>query len=239
MKKLIVSGDSCTTLNFNSVSHPTWDFSWPKWPEHVAKHFDMKLVCLAQGGQGNEFIYSTLQDEILKTPKDEIGLVIAAWTQSHREDIQNGYNGWWTARRIHKSMDLLNCVRKSMRQFMSFQILCERFNLPYYHFIMCPLYESMLKEDMFIRLNQSEFQKKIDNIKETIGEYKDKVKNFLTYADQNEFTRFNMLDTVTIGKEGLLSDRIVSSLDDHPNEKGHKIIADEVLQRIKYEKINS
>ena len=105
----------------------------------------MELVCLGAGGQGNEFIYSTLQDEILHTPHEEIGLVIAALSQSHREDYQEGWFGRWRANRVHKSSDLLNCVKKSMRQFMSFQILCERFNLPYCHFMMGALYESMFK----------------------------------------------------------------------------------------------
>ena len=49
MKKLIVSGDSCTELAFESICHPTWDFSWPKWPEHLAKHLGMELVCLGKG----------------------------------------------------------------------------------------------------------------------------------------------------------------------------------------------
>ena len=258
MKKLIVSGDSCTDLDFESVCHPTWDFSWPKWPEHVAKHLGMELVCLGKGGQGNQYIYSTLQDEIIKTPKEEIGLVIAAWSQSHREDYQEGWFGRWRANRVHKSSDLLNCVKKSMRQFMSFQILCERFNLPYCHFMMGALYESMFKG-----LEPTELDKlinpkltkddKIDykplrsreldeiEIKRQIAKYKYKMKNFLTDNIPKEklnFTKFTMLDVMhEYYKNGDIDEYIVSPLDYHPNEKGHKVIADNVIERFSTYKV--
>jgi hypothetical protein len=78
MKKLIVSGDSCTDLTFESPVHPTWDYSWPKWPEHLAKHLGMELVCIGKGGQGNQFIYSTLLDEITKPIVSFFVLVISS-----------------------------------------------------------------------------------------------------------------------------------------------------------------
>ena len=63
-KKLIVAGDSCSDLTFRSAPHPEMDTSWPKWPEILAKKLDMKLICLGSSGQGNEYIYSSLQDTI-------------------------------------------------------------------------------------------------------------------------------------------------------------------------------
>ena len=131
MKKLIVSGDSCSDINFESICHPTWDFSYPKWPELVAKELDMKLVPLAKSGRGNNFIYSSLQDEIIKTPKEEIGMVIVGWTQCHRKDYQTGWFNTWQTLRVDTHWDLLNLVKKSMRHMISFQTLCERYNLPF------------------------------------------------------------------------------------------------------------
>ena len=52
MKKLIVSGDSCTEPYFYSVVHPEMDFDFPKWPDHLGKHLGMEVINLARGGAG-------------------------------------------------------------------------------------------------------------------------------------------------------------------------------------------
>ena len=42
------------------------DTTWPMWPELVAKKLDMDCINLGQSGAGNEYIYFTLLDEIIK-----------------------------------------------------------------------------------------------------------------------------------------------------------------------------
>ena len=141
---------------------------------------------------------------------------------------------------------------------MSFQILCERFNLPYCHFMMGALYESMFKG-----LEPTELDKlinpkltkddKIDykplrsreldeiEIKRQIAKYKYKMKNFLTDNIPKEklnFTKFTMLDVMhEYYKNGDIDEYIVSPLDYHPNEKGHKVIADNVIERFSTYKV--
>jgi len=89
MKKyLIVSGDSFTDKDFRSSCYPDMDVSWPKWPDILAKKLDMKLINLAKAGSGNGYIYNTLLDCIQLVPKDEIGYVIAGWSQCQRGDYQ-------------------------------------------------------------------------------------------------------------------------------------------------------
>ena len=92
MKKiLIASGCSYTDNQFRSASHPEMDTSWPKWPEIVAKELDMKCINLGRSGAGNEYIYSSLHDIILRVKdKSQIGLVIAGWSQCFRHDFQMG-----------------------------------------------------------------------------------------------------------------------------------------------------
>ena len=43
---------------------------------------------LARNGGGNEYIYSSLFDEITNNFTDRIGLVVAAWSQCQRVDYQ-------------------------------------------------------------------------------------------------------------------------------------------------------
>ena len=95
MKYLIVSGDSNTTAYFDSISHPDMDFSYKKWPELLAEKLGMKVINVARSGQGNEFIYSTIRDEIVKIEdKSQIGLVIAAWSQAPRKDYRSIERLW-------------------------------------------------------------------------------------------------------------------------------------------------
>ena len=253
MKKLIVSGDSCTDLGFNSICHPTWDFSWPKWPEHVAKHLGMELVCLGKGGQGNQYIYSTLQDEIIKTPKEEIGLVIAGWTQCHRKDYQNGYIGRWSALRVDQDGDLINHIRKTMRHMISFQTLCERYNLPYMHFQMGNMFENMYKglkptesdlilkkltKDSLVPYNVIRTKEKdLEKMSDIIDSYEPLINNHVNWPFSSEFGGDNMLDIIFDSPN--MKELMVSELDNHPNEKGHKVLADELIKRKEKHGINN
>ena len=91
----------------------------------------------------NTFI---LRAKIVKTPKEEIGLVVAGWSQAMRKDWQENDN--WRNRRVEQDGDLINHIRKTMRHMISFQTLCERYNLPYMHFQMGTMFESMYKGEI-------------------------------------------------------------------------------------------
>ena len=142
MKYLIVSGDSNTEANFESISHPDWDFSYKKWPELLAEKLGMKVINLAGGGQGNEFIYTTLRNEIVEIEdKSQIGLVIAAWSQAPRKDFKIGRLKPWTSLRTDTHGNLPWWVERSLGFYLDFQILCERYNIPYVQFQMIELFE--------------------------------------------------------------------------------------------------
>ena len=87
-KKLIVSGCSFTTKDYRSSAYPQRDTSYPKWPELLAEKLDMDCINLAFSGAGNEFIFQTLCEAIIRTPRDEIGMIVAAWSQANRYDWQ-------------------------------------------------------------------------------------------------------------------------------------------------------
>ena len=245
--KLIVSGDSNTELNFRSGAHPDWDTSYKKWPEHLAEHLGMELVCLGKGGHGNQYIYHSLLDEIIKTPKEEIGLVVAGWSQAMRKDWQENDN--WRNRRVDQDGDLLSWVNKTLRHYMSFQFLCERYDLPYIHFQMGDLFEAYFDglrptenliigdRDKFIGEypGLDDDDEKIIN---RISEYHNIINNFVGYpglsAQYGYIGGFNMVDKI-LGENGdIMTERglIVSEYDQHPNEAGHKAIADFLIKEL-------
>ena len=156
MKKfLIVCGDSYCDPTFRSGGHPDLDVSWPKWPEMLAEEWGMDIINLSQAGQGNEFIYSRLQDTIMNIKdKSRIGMVIPAWSQVHRWDwqVSKGHQSWkhanskfsWVSDRIQGQGDLIGWMRKSCRHFLALQILCERYDIPYMQFGMIHPYQNFL-----------------------------------------------------------------------------------------------
>ena len=295
MKKLIVSGDSNTDLNFRSSIHPNWDTSFKKWPEHLAEHLGMELVCLGKGGMGNEYIYHSILEEIKNTPKEEIGLVIAAWTQCHRKDWQK--NSRWGSTKVDQDGDLLYWVKRSMNHRLSFQILCERYKLPHYQFQMIDLFENYIQglkpsEEEFLAnhpeidafgsyLERIEIAAKrlhgLDdaikypgNIEEDrlkiiklISWYKGQIKNFIgwpglikgnyamyrpgyymenieNYVDDNgRLVKMEwgmvMMTNIKFLMGFRCEDVVMSEVDDHPNELGHKQIADFLIKERSYD----
>ena len=186
-KKLIVSGCSFTDEQFQSMSAPDYDCSFPKWPELLAKKLNMECVNLGANGAGNNYIYSTLLEEITRTPKEEIGLVLAAWSQVNREDYQIYIsrqptfshrdkfhkNMVWRNKRLGRYGDLFYWIKDTLRHYISLENLCKRYNLPYKQFQMINSFEGYLnglwKTDFEIvqNLDNPDFKKTYDYNKVT------------------------------------------------------------------------
>ena len=162
MKKLIVSGCSYTATDYRSSSHPEMDCSWPKWPQLLAKKLDMQLINLAFNGAGNRFILQTLLEAIERTPKEEIGMVMAAWSQGNRDDWQQFYvtgpkripikfknerfvRGFeWENMRINRLGSIFGWVRESLLGYITLQNVCKRYNIPLRQFQMIGLYNGWI-----------------------------------------------------------------------------------------------
>ena len=140
-KILLASGCSMTDSNYVSETNPEIDCSWPKWPELIAKKLDMECINLGRNGAGNEYIYSSLLEKILEK-KDQIGLVIAAWSQCQRKDYQE----WnlWKEKRFEPYGDVFGWLRKTLRYMISLQLVCERYNIPYKQFQMINLFDGWI-----------------------------------------------------------------------------------------------
>ena len=238
MKKiLLVSGCSYTDPNFYSIFHPDMDCNWPMWPELLAEKLNMDCVNLAMSGAGNEYIYSTLLDYITQNDTSNIGLVIAAWTQNQRKDFTK--NGKWTNLRIDPHGDVYGWMYKSLRNYLSFQILCEHYKLPYVHFQMLHPFKDVLnglkpgEKDILSGEYDKDFRFEFDgDVKEAterlcriIMEYDNLLdKNFLGWPTLKQLGGWYMNDG--------LKDYKISELDKHPNSEGQKLIMEKLYDRL-------
>ena len=245
MKKiLLVSGDSFTDPDWWSEFHPEIEVDWPKWPEILAKKLDMECVNLGKSGSGQEFIYTSLLDYITNPQKDisRIGLVIPAWSQCQRKDFQKGWGGRWTNRRLDVDGDIFSWVNRSLKYMLSFQILCERYDLPYKQTQMINLFSDVLTG---LRPGDSEVREGIypkdykmpytgnakkdkQKILKMVSDYEDKinVNNFIGWPMFNELGGFSLSHKVMKAKDK------ISELDSHPNKQGHERIAEFLYDRL-------
>jgi hypothetical protein len=247
MKKLIVSGCSFTDKNFISISHPDIDFSFKKWPELLAEKLNMECINLAKSGQGNEYISSSLQDEIVRTKdKSNIGLVIAAWSQAPRKDYKEGT--YWSSIRVNPFGNLSFWVEKTLRFYMNFQIMCERFNIPYAQFQMIELFEHFLngilpsEKEVLIEGKNPNIRAKYPG--NTIKDEKKILNSIIEYDTLLDTSKFIgwpvarklggyiMQDKIDLLKNENSNLRISKS-DKHPNEKGHNILAKTIYLQLK------
>lgn len=251
MKKiLIVSGDSFSDPDFRSGAHPDMDVSWPKWPELLAEKWDMKLINLSQAGSGNEYIYSRLQDIIMKIQnKSKIGMVIASWSQAHRWDYQicMGHKSYWDSNmrwsweneRVQPKGDIIGWMRKSIRNYLALQILCERYDLPYRQLQTGHLFEDWYDGDTLSTGHRDSKKKNRNSVHKCLSiiESYDQVLNtdkFIGWPISEFIGGFSMQNKILGETKKEIHDRklVISKTDGHPNAKGQKAIADFLIKFI-------
>ena len=232
-KILLASGCSNTDENFYSEFHPQLDTSWPKWPELLAKKLDMNYVNLGKSGAGNEYIYTSLLNYIARNDTSSIGLVIPAWSQCQRKDYQSGWHGRWTNDRIESKGDVFWWTRKSLDYYVSFQILCERYNLNYLQVQMLDLYQDWFNglkpryddknySPTFRYTYPGDVEKDNRKILKIISQYENLIntKRFIGWPLSNELGGFSLQKKFIGNKEKTM----ISELDTHPNKLGQEKI---------------
>ncbi len=235
-KTLIASGCSWTHENFWSDFHADMDCSWPKWPELLAKKLDMECINLGRSGAGNEYIYSSLLDQIIKMDPNNIGLVIPAWTQACRKDIK--VRGTWkhigdiklpdytAIRNKIPPISLAGNIDKSLIYYYGLQKICKSKKIPFKQFQMIPFYRSLKKlpKDLLIGgigvkiLYDNPYFNKIDD-------------NFIGWPTEKRLGGFNFCDDIL---DIYANERTycISDLDNHPNAKGQEKIAEFLYDRL-------
>jgi hypothetical protein len=249
-KTLLVSGDSYTDQDWLSEFHPELDTSWPKWPEILAKKLNMNCVNLGKAGAGNEYIYSSLLDYISNPlmSKDSIGLVIAGWSQIQRKDYQQGQYGRWTNLRNDPHGDAFSLANKSLKFYLSFQYLCEKFNLNYYQVQMINFHSDLLgglkyghgmiydNPSLNNKVIEYQYDKEKDKkrVLKCILSYDKKINTdkFIGWPIAWELGGFTLCSQATPIFDRNDKSVKVSDLDDHPNAKGQLKIAEYIHDRL-------
>ena len=235
MKKiLLVSGCSYTDKDYQSIHHPEIDCSWPKWPELLAEKLNMKCVNLGKGGSGQEYIYNSLLDYTLKIKKENIGLIIPAWSGASRRDYQS-YKIWHSILWDTKG-DMPYFIQRSLRYFYSFQIFCERFNLPYKQVQMISLYSEPLSELQNTNNFGINLQNDIESAKKTLiwSDYYFKGinhKNFIGWPPII-YPGFTMRQKFEGPEQSDEEKYLISKKDRHPNAEGQKLIAQTIYENL-------
>ena len=249
-KTLLVSGDSYTDQDWLSEFHPELDTSWPKWPEILAKKLNMNCVNLGKAGAGNEYIYSSLLDYISNPliSKDSIGLVIAGWSQIQRKDYQQVQYGRWTNLRNDPHGDAFSLANKSLKFYLSFQYLCEKFNLNYYQVQMINFHSDLLgglkyghgmiydNPSLNNKVIEYQYDKEKDEkrVLKCILSYDKKINTdkFIGWPIAWELGGFTLCSQATPIFDRNDKSVKVSDLDDHPNAKGQLKIAEYIHDRL-------
>jgi hypothetical protein len=250
-KKLIAIGCSFTRYRGTFTRHMD-DF--PEWPTHLAQELDMECVNLGWGGVGNEYISAKLIDTILSEKKKDIGLVVLMWSGWQRMDFEDINNNWY---RIRPSPDnrqniknpvaflniqnpetiiMLNTIMlkynnahnatmKSLRHFLIAQRLLE--DIPY---LMMQGIEPIHRTEFLEEKSKDIWLQSFLNSKifDEIDE-----KKFIGWPIMQEiggYTVGDILNKIDPEQKELR----ISAEDRHPNDEGHKIMAQEIYNA--YEK---
>ena len=257
MKKILIAGgDSFTDKNFASYIHPEIDCSWPKWPELLAEKLDMECINVANSGYGNDYIYESVLETISNTDKERIGLVVVGWSQAQRKTWQETKKLIWKVKRHDSDGDIFGWTKRSLRCYLSYKNLCQRWNLKYLHFQTIPLFSYWLEgswpddteivEKMKLNLDPEKMPRlKYPGNKE-LDEYflVDMIMDFQKHIDINNFIGWPACLTqqggyclehkTTRGREDEGRGLRISDYDSHPNAKGQI-----KMMEFLYEKINS
>ena len=225
MKKiLLTSGCSFTDKSFVSDFHHDLDTSWPKWPELLAKKLDMDCINLGFSGAGNEYIYTSLLNEIVKMDANDIGLIMPAWSGSARKDW-NVRGKWRNLGKISpvnasNEGDIQYHIQRSIIYYYSLQEICKSNKLPLKQFQMLPMVGgSDGRKDLIKVIYNSPYNDLIDD-------------NFLGWPTENNLGGFNIRRDVLGGYTKESYKWNISDMDKHPNAEGQKMIAEFLYERL-------
>ena len=254
MKKiLLVSGDSFSDKDFQTHIHPELDTSWPKWPELLAKKLDMECVNIAASGAGNDYIYEALLDTIQNIDKDRIGLVIAAWSQCQRRSWQESKKLVWNNSRVDVKGDVFYWVKRTMRYWYSFQVLCERYNLQYKQFQMISLFfgwlNGLFQNDHEVHKNRlnpdpnfverhiypGDKKKDLMTLSNMILDYEKHIntKNFIGWPTIGPLAGFHIEEKVFKKLNGdAIEGMTISKEDAHPTKLGQEKLTEFIYDRL-------
>ena len=238
MKKiLLVSGDSFTDTNWISDYHDIGPNAWSMWPELLAKKLDMECINLAYSGAGNEYIYFSLLDEIARIDSNDIGLIVAGWSQCHRRDW-NIKNKWHFSNYVNEinvfNNDMNAHIKKSLRYYYSLQEVCKSKKIPYKGVQIIHMFRGWSWDPNLNKQTEDEqsFKKKYLNFIHNSIYFNKIDENFIGFPGDKDLGGFSIKSDILGGYEKESLEWAVSKRDNHPNAKGQEKIAEFLYDRL-------
>ena len=240
-KILLVGGDSFSDQNY--VGYPKDMITWPTL---LAEKLDMKLVCVAQSGGGNEQIYSSILDWICENGPDNVGMVIAGWSKCERMDWEISLKRGWCNTRLSPKGNIFSWIRKSIRNFYSLQILCDHFNIPLKQFQMISLFAKYVAEYTIhpTVFNTDYKSKRLDCVNYILQSPQFNLideSKFIGWPIFDEQGGFVVSDVVMyknlksydkLAGEKVNLEYTISDQDFHPNQKGHNLLSEFIYENL-------
>jgi lysophospholipase L1-like esterase len=247
-KVLIASGDSWTDPGYSSHAHPDMDCSWPHWPELLAEKLDMDCINLGYSGAGNKHIYTSLVDQIQIMDPNDIGFVMAGWSQAQRIDIKvrdvwknvdtPPQNPSYTVHDIARYGDITHRVEESIMLYYSLQEICKSKNIPLMQVQMIPIFQGYNWNMITMQRDEPDATSE-ETLLHTIFNsiYIDTIDDtFIGWPTELSIGGFNIQMKVLGGDRLDLNDYrmqyVISRYDDHPNAKGQIKIAEFLYEKI-------
>ena len=238
-KYLIVSGCSWTDPHQYSedpkVSNDIVK-NYYRWPNILADKLNMKLINFGKYASGNEYICSSLIDNILAMSEDErsnIGLVIAAWSEAKRTDFEfkkndndyyvknlfeNKYKEYrYNPKYIWDSIlytdplrgDMFYRVKQSIRYMYMLQTFLKHNNIPYKMVQSVPLEKlPNLGTEFNLGLAFGTSQRSLQGAKEVEDIFKQQVADELS-----QFPIYNLIDKNNFISWPILNSSLYKKLD--------------------------
>ena len=230
VKKLVAVGCSYTAS----------DWPFPVWPQVLSEKLNLDCVNLGNCGSGNEYIFSQGLDALNRF--SDIGIMVVMWSEFQRTDWYRD-NGRWDClhfkcgdvyRNIqdwrNELMDTLTLkgfdnknyqIDRSLRFMYSLQTIARSLNIPFFHLVGCDPIHHDYRYKGGMRIINSPYFHKIEMLGWPILE------------EIGGWTIDTWLDKVDGSKKRGKSKLRISETDSHPNEEGHKRIANKLYKDIK------
>ena len=241
-KKLIAIGCSFTEHYLTSDQSPNLNFDFPRWPQHLADMLDMECVNLGKAGAGNDYILAKTVDATLK--EKNIGLVVLMWSEWRRMGFQchTDWNKWThitenTERRpapgvpvgylkkfILEKQNPPHATRNTLRTFIHAEKILR--DIPY----------------MFLQGTQNVVFRRSPTAQGSIRETANEILKSPSVGDildKEEPLHYRYRDTLryyvsTFGGDKKDPPKFrISDQDMHPNDEGHKFIAEFLYEQYK------
>lgn len=247
---IIISGDSFTCNDcdfypeqeFIDMGYKIEELKYPlprytSWPQLLEKELNTSVINTSRGGMGNYFICKTASDAIVKNHKD-IKFCIVALSGWHRmETTRLRYSD--SIKNIKSDEDLHIIFNNTFRSLYELQLVCKEFNIPLVFFNMLnplpfPIYEKKVIQNVLNILIKDNYYFKLIDTKYAIGWpfiiFLGGYDFWSKYLSKNKtkFSIGNMQKLVQQGKKELKY-----YYDNHPNQYGHNVIYEKVIEQLK------